>query len=295
MSIDFIANLKKGTWLSLVPFLFLSPWAWAQKMANDVPSEVIKKAQSMTIQRDRIQALRLLSLALTADKVKGPAKKELLLAFDQISRLFFSDKTQQSFELAMSLLPTDEELTLQKLREAQRLEPDNFAIEEALMRLRITAKDCGAILSSQKSFQDQYLFLNSSQLLLAQAFTCLGRFEEALSLRPKEFYQPSDVLASVWLALEIEIHIKKSEFIRAREKALVLRGLSPKYPESYYWSFSAENSLKMPADSSAQKYISLCRSLSLRQRREFDLDPHLCRRVPEVEAIQKKAMEATNS
>jgi tetratricopeptide (TPR) repeat protein len=195
----------------------------------------------------------------------------------------------------MSLQPTDEGLTVQKLREAQRLEPDNFAIEEALMRIRITARDCEAILASQKNFPEQYSFLHSGQLLLAQALTCLGRYEEALKLRPKEFYQSSEILNSVWLALEIDIHVKKEEFIRAREKALILRGLSPNYPEAYYWSFLAEHNLKMPADGSAQKYLSLCRGLSLRQRREFDLDPFLCRRINEVEALQKKAVEATNS
>lgn len=287
-------EFKKGTWLSLVPFLFFALAAEAQTGLRDSAGEMVKKAQSMTLQRDRVQATRLLAQGLSAEKNKGASRKELLATFDQISRLFFSDKTQQSFELALSLKPTDEELTVQKLREAQRMEPDNFAIEEALMRIRLAARDCEAVLGSQKNFPDQYLYIHSGQVLVAQALVCLGRYDEALKLKPIEYYMHTETLSAVWLALEVEIHFKKSEFIKAREKALVLRGLNPKYPEAYYWSFMAENQLKMPSESSGQKYFSLCRGLSLRQKREFDLDPFLCRRVSEVETIQKKSVEASN-
>ncbi|MCE3010512.1 MAG: hypothetical protein LW875_07865 [Proteobacteria bacterium] len=263
--------------------VFLAPYfAWANR--SESYRDVIEKAFSLSLQRDRAQALQILISAYKKEHKKPFALKEISQAIEKISTLFLSDKAQQAYELGLSLVSTDPAMAYQRLQDAQRIETDNLLVEIALGRLNLAQNDCAQATGRNSKLETYSLHVELVRIYIAQTHLCSGKYD--LVTLPKLSDRTKSV---VWSSIELELLFKQGHYIKGRERSLILMRLDSQYPEVSYWVYRIEEALKMPASRAAERYVNLCKALSLRQQRTYLADPYLCRRMTEAEAYLKKA------
>lgn len=289
MTFTSIRDFKRATLIALA--LFFGSQAESPALAAgkvETYQDLIEKAYNLSLQKDRLQAVNLLVSAAQRESKKGQTPKELLTALDEVSTVFYSDKAQQAFELALSLRVTDPGLANTKLTEAARIEPDNLQILLEQFRLQIAGGDCdGAHRGAQKAL-DRNPFPEDLRLAAAQAALCAGRLQDFQTLRsaidakksPREIF---------WLALDLEQSHRTSNFGRGRELSVQLSKADTAFPEAFYWLWKFNQGLKIPDERAGTKYLALCKSLSSRLTRQYLAEPRLCRRQAEVEAEIKKS------
>lgn len=289
MTLNSIRNFKRAT-LFTVALFFGSRLGTPVLAAGKVETyqDLIEKAYNLSLQKDRLQAVNLLVSAAGRESKKGQTPKELLTALDEVSTVFYSNKAQQAYELALSLRVTDPGLAGTKLAEASRLEPDNLQILLEQIRLQIAGGDCdGAHRGAQKALE-RNPFPEDLRLAAAQAALCAGRIQDFQNLRsavdakksPREIF---------WLALDLEQSYRTSNFGRGRELSVQLGKTDAAFPEAVYWLWKFNQGLKIPDERAGTKYLALCKSLSSRLTRQYLAEPRLCRRQAEVETEIKKS------
>lgn len=256
--------------------------------ANTLPpresyKEIIEKARNLSLQKDRGQAINLLKLALKKEAKKSLAQKELIQALVDLTSMFFSEKAQQLFELGLSLKGSDPAMSMNKLLEAQKNEPDNLGIEIATHQIAISQNECSSVTEKINKNRDLTIYIEEYRLVFAQALLCSGKTQEYLLLKAQN--DPKSIsLPAFWSVLEQEYLFKAGQLA----KVIDLADQGAANPESYYWRWRAEVDLKLKGEKTAQKYLNSCKTLNSRQLRELNYEPNLCRRTTEVETYLKK-------
>jgi tetratricopeptide (TPR) repeat protein len=276
-------NLRRAT-IFVALFFALPTWG----LSGETYRDIIRKAQNLSLQKDRAQAISLLVGAMKKESKKNiSAQREIAETLSQAAQVFYSDKTQQLYELALSVQASDLSAALAKLQEASRLEPDNVSIEIALARLLVASSDCGGAANRLNKFQDLFFAVEELRLLSSQISLCQGRTDKHPATKsPAD--QKNSGLAVFWQAIEIENLLKLGNAAKALEDAEGLHKSEPQFPEAVYWIWRSELELKRRPEKSAQKYLNLCKTLTSRQRRQYLQEPLLCRRTVEVETFLKK-------
>lgn len=274
--------------MNWVFILLLIPSFALSAPSNSEPlKQTIEKAHNLSIQRDRFQATRLLVSLVKSDEKKYSKNQELLRELEQISTVFYTDKGQQTFELAFSLKSNDTSASLAKLQESLRLEPDNVTILRALSRHYLGQKECSQAQAHALRAQEVNPYAKETKLILAQVYACSDKKEDYFILRATqdEKYLNSNIY---WLVLEAEVLLKNKQTEKARDVATQAAKLDPKFPEAAYWLW--QSSLETPtlANKEAQKYMTLCKALSERSGRHYREEPFLCKRMTESEAFLSK-------
>ncbi|MFM6926858.1 MAG: tetratricopeptide repeat protein [Bdellovibrio sp.] len=261
-------------------FLLVSHPTFAQSK-SETYKDIIEKAYNLSLQRDRQQALNILTSAIIRE-TRPQAQGELKKAALDVSHVFFSDKAQQLFETSASLRKTDLTQAIAKLNEAQRIEPDNISIVIEISRLLIAKGDCSGAQELLTKFIKLIAFDEELKLTNAQAQVCQSQWYEYLKI-----YDPKEVAKSTlqkfWLANEVEHQVKVKNTLKAQESLGILKKLDSKYPEVAYWSWKVTQGIKPGNLDEAQKYVMTCKNISASQYRQYMIDPMLCRRVVEVE------------
>ncbi len=267
-------------------FVFSTVTVWAQK--SETYKDIIEKSFNLSLQKERTQAANLLVNSLKKESKKGVAQKDLLNALEKVITVFYSDKAQQIYEIGISLAWTDPTLALAKLTEAAQLEPGNFSIEAAAVRAMISANNCNLAAKNLESLKEMSDPLEDLHLLEAQVLLCNAKLESYKTMRPIQNLKRKDKLGLWWSLLEVEYFFKTGLLGNATELLNNLLKKWENYPEIYYWRHRIESELKQKSGESPQKYLTLCKSFSARQQRDFQRDPWLCRRTTEVENQLKK-------
>ena len=249
--------------------------------------DIIEKAYNLSLQKDRAQAANLLVSAAKKESKKGQPPKDLLVALEEVNNVFYSDKAQQLYELALSLRLTDPNLASQKLVEAARLEPDNQQISLEQLRLQIASNDCSAALKEAKRWGEKSPFSEEIKLIMAQATLCSGQLSDFQQLRSVVEVKKTG-LDVFWMSLDLELSDRTGAFAKGYDLAQQFQKIDSTFPEFYYWRWKLEQELKM-TESSGKKYLAGCKNLSSRHARAYLAEPKLCRQTGEVEAALKKA------
>ncbi len=276
-------TFKRAT---LIVALFFSVAA-KNASSGETYQDIIEKAYNLSLQKDRTQAITLLLGALKKESKKSTAQKELTAALDQVSKVFYSDKAQQLYELALSLKGSDPSLALSKLQEAARLEPENTSIEIAIARLALASGDCAASAGRLLKQKDLVPAIEELRLVAAQTALCQGKFPDYLTHRNTQDSKNTE-LNAFWQSAELEYLYRTAAFAKVQEGAQTLQKQDSSFPESTYWQWKAEQELKLKSDKTAQKYLNQCKTLNSRQQRVYLPEPMLCRRTTEVETFLKK-------
>lgn len=262
-----------------------SVWAQTKNGKSETYKDIIEKAYNLSLQRDRQQALNILSNAVQKE-TRPQAIAELKKTASEVANVFFSDKAQQQFEIGVSLRKTDLNQSLDKLTEASRIENDNFSIANEMARLMIAKGECK---NAQDIVQRQLglvRFDEELKLSLAQAQVCQKRWvdyqktAESVGIKKSPQYK-------FWLPLEINKHLAGKSFSKAQEALATLKKLDEKYPEVSYWTWKIDQEQKKVNVTAGQKYVMACKNISANQYRQYMIDPMLCRHLSEVESELK--------
>lgn len=273
----------------IAAFLFSTQIQAAPKAnaSSETYKDIIEKAYNLSLQKDRTQSISILINALKREGKKSTGQKELSAALDQVAKVFYGDKAQQLFELAISLKNSDPAVAISKFQEAARLEPENLSIELALARMSLSTGDCDSALNRLVKLKDLGVYLEDVRLATSQAQVCMGRFDDYL-LSKVDIDTKKSPLSIYWQMTEAEYLIKTGNFAKARDLTQPVQKTHPGFPEGHYWSWKAGVELKMKSDAIAQKYLTTCKGLNSRTLREYLQEPQLCRRITEVETYLKK-------
>ncbi len=250
--------------------------------------DIIEKAQNLSLQKDRNQAVNLLINSYKKENKK--AQPEIYEALELIARFFYTDKSQQLYELALPSKTQDLKYNLSKLNEALKLEPDNLLLLEAVVTSDLSNSDCSPALTKAKKLYEGNPVSESIQLLLAQSYLCSGMFKDygaLINTDKKSNY------AIFWQALEVEFQYKTGQLLKAKELATQITKQHENYPEAYYWLWKVNLELKIKDEKNYLKYLSLCKTVSSKQIRSYVYEPNFCHHMSEVEATAKK-MENMN-
>ena len=237
----------------------------------------------MILKKDRAQAISVLALALRSEKPNSREFKELRKSLNEISRIFISEKNQQTYELSLSLKKTDPNQALAKINEAILMEPENFTLLLEAARQNLTKGDCKAALAGAQKTQKLNSLDEELNLVMAQIKICQNDLLGYATI--KEAAPVSNAL--FWWSLEVEKNLKEKNSMKAKEALSQVRKIDKNYPEQHYWAWKIDNEQKIINLESAQKYKNECQNLKVTFYRKFILDPRLCSRISEVEAFIK--------
>ncbi|MGZ3743453.1 MAG: tetratricopeptide repeat protein [Pseudobdellovibrionaceae bacterium] len=289
MSLTF---LKRAALVAAL-FFFSIPQAFSVENKSkkaETTKDIIEKAYNLSLQKDRSQAINILVNAIKQGNVHGENILDLKRTLQQVSYLFYSDRAQQAYELALSLRRTDAAQALQKMNEALRIETDNLTLFTEMQRMILTKGDCSTVLESVVKERLQNSFDENLILLQGQSQVCLGKWEDF-----KKTHDGLDLKtttqAKFWLSLEIEYAMHEKNLARAKELIGILQKTDSKYPELHYWQWRVANASEKPVI--GHKYINECKNISAALYRQYMTDVNLCRKVSEVE-IANKNLNETN-
>ncbi len=277
---------SKATRLGVASFLVLLPIALLAaplKKSRESYPEIIQKAQNLILQKNRPQALEVLTAGLKNEKPNSVAFKELKKSLNDMSRVFISEKSQQAYEFSLSLKRTDPPQAIAKINDALRAEPENLTLLLEAARQNLIKGECKSALEMAQKVQKINLWDDELALVLAQSKICLNDFVGYINT--KEGVQITNSIP--WLSLEIERNIKEKNLMKAKEALNQLIKIDKNYPEQEYWAWKIDIEQKVTNIDSAQDYKTECQNMTGVIYRRFILDPRLCTRVSEVEAFLK--------
>lgn len=256
----------------------------AKAKKAETSKDIIEKAYNLSLQKDRSQAINILVGAIKQENLKQGNTAELIKALQQVSYLFYSDRAQQVYELALSLRRTDISQAIQKINEALRIENENLSLFAELQRLFIIRGDCSNALDNVAKAREQNPFDEELILLQAQAQACLKKWDDYKKNRELIDVKKSPY-AKPWLSLDIELAISEKKLPKAKEITLNLEKIDSTHPELFYWQWF----LATPTEKTAlaQKYIKECNNLTATKYRQYMIDVNLCRKMTEVESASK--------
>jgi len=256
----------------------------------ETSKDIIEKAYNLSLQKDRSQSITILVNAIKQENARNGNTTELKKALQQVSYLFYSDRAQQTYELALSLKKTDPAQALQKMNEALRMETDNLTLFTENQRMILIKGDCSGALDNVAKVRRQDPFDENLVLLQAQAQACLGNWDE-FETTLDGFDIKKSPQQKFWMALEIDQALYEKNTTKAKELIAALQKLDSKYPELHYWQWRVASGSEKTA--SAQRYVKNCKNISATVYRQYMTDVNLCRKVVEVEAATKN-LNGTN-
>lgn len=265
---------------------FTTPlWAQIKNTRSETYKDIIEKAHNLSLQKDRQQALIILSTAIQKE-TRNPGVLELKKTASELAYIFFSDKAQQLFESGVALRRTDLNQAQDKISEAFRIEPDNLSIVVELARIFIAKGDCKGGQELVQKHLKYISFDEEMKLTLAQSLACQYRWSDYQKVADPVFSKKSHFFR-YWLALEVEKNIAAKNYVKAQESLNSLKKIGENYPEISYLDWKLAALQRKPGSEAAHKYLMTCKNISANQYRQYMIDPMLCRHLVEVEKEQK--------
>lgn len=275
-----------------VAFFFLSVCGAGPK-ASEGPRDLIEKAQNLILQKERSAAIQLLVGALRRESPKSASAKELRAALAGMTTIFFSDKSQQLYELALTFRRTDIAQAQQRVTEALRQEPQNSLLIAENGRLAILRGDCASAQEGLRRAKEKNPYDELVLLTLAQAALCLNDIPEYASVRSLA-ETGKGPYAREWSALEVERALLEKAESRARENIENLIKIEAGHPEIHFWRHQLE---KLPERRKAHalKYLHGCKSMPLSVARKYLNEVSICRRLSEIEEFLGAKSDGSSS
>lgn len=246
----------------------------------------IAKAQRLFLNSKRSLATQVLRDALLKEKTGTPTHKELSDTLREMSMRFLTDRGQKLFELGETLSQQNPKGAADRYREALAVEDNNTQALLALGLVLLAQQKCE---EAEKPLNDailEYPGYWEAQLLLAPTLLCLERTQEFSTQLSK--LEKMEGVPKWW------VKYYRARFLFNEEQPLAAKALfenirteEKSFPESYYWIWSLEKDSVPPLQSSAQRYVRICKNLSSKIRGQFKYEPNLCRETEKVDVWLK--------
>jgi tetratricopeptide (TPR) repeat protein len=260
----------------------------ANLWAADPITTAIEQAQNLALQKKRQEALKVLNKAIenAAPPLRGRGK--LVETQISIGKVFFTDKGQRLFESAQSSMYDNPDAALNQYKEALALEDNNILVLDNIARVQLGKQDCAAAATTLQAARALYPYAPEPAILELRTLLCQKNFE---AFREKNRVLPAlekgqDSFVQYFVAQDL---LQQKMWRKATEILTRVSEEEPKFPEPYYYLVKAGVELGRDTEPWAQKYLSLCKGMTLRERKRFSLEPQICTNAKEIEdAIAKK-------
>lgn len=266
-----------------VVFLIATVWA------ADPIATAIERAQALALKKDRAAAAEVLNQAIEATTPPLKGRARLIESQASIAKMFFTDKGQKLFESGQSAMYENPDIALNQYREAAKLEGDNLLLIDNIARILLAKQDCGGAVQSLEKARTLYPYAAEPAVLELRALVCQKNFE---AFREKMKSAPTlekgqDAFVQYLVAQDL---LQQKMWRKASEVLNKVSEDEPQFPETYYWLTRAGQEIGRDTENWAQKYVSLCKGITVRERKRFSLEPRLCTNLKEVEdELAKKA------
>lgn len=248
--------------------------------ASDL-SLVLAKSKNLSLQRDRMQATKVLRDFLIAKDITTEDRLKAIKMLTKVSEIFYEAKSLQAFELGKA----KETLSLAEgakgFEEVQSMEPLNVRPMEALARIRLLQGECDAALNWSKKALKENPYKESLVYLKAFSLGCAGEPKELLAFMEKTKAVKEDDLFRLSLG---QAYMVDGSFDEA--KLWFAKIQDQDLPDKYYFlgvmyrGQADQSFLKYFA-----KYVDLCNRRVKKEAIQKQDDPRSCK---EVENIKEK-------
>ena len=251
-------------------------------MAFAAEPEAIEKARDLALKKNRVEAAATLRRALVESNTSAKARTKLTEALNQISNLFFTDKGQKVFESGQATMWDAPDLALARFRESLALEDQNLQVLNGVARVQILKQDCDGAIQTLQAARKLNPFYAESAVLEMRALVCKNNFEafreKAKSAPVMDKWQEQ----FVQYLHAIDSHQQKS-YKKSSDTLSKLASEQPQFPEPHWVQAKISAELGKDNEDSLQKYISLCKAVTARERKRFALEPRMCTNLKEAE------------
>lgn len=272
--------LRQGAAILAALFLF-SPLGWTKKNPENLENfhDLISKSQVLLLQRDRNQAAQVLIGAMEREGTKSSAFAELSKALQKTAEIFFSEKAQQAYEVAIAEYPTNKPQTSEKLKDVLKMEPMNGLILKGLSFALLANREC----QQSKKYTTEVIKINPfdtdlEKLQVLEHICANNRTEATLNLAKMESQGGDPIFISInrqRLQLPEAASLPMSEIGERR------------YSEVVYFEWFNEKDFKKKM-LLAEKYRNLCQAPIAFDKAYSKMDPWVCDHAKEVEEFHAK-------
>ena len=249
--------------------------------ANADLNLVMTKAKNLSLQRDRVQATKVLRDYIKSGKANSEEVKKAKKMLEKLSEIFYSAKALQVYELGKSQELSSVDDALKTFEEVHSLELGNVLPKLSIARITLLQGEC----DSSLKWSEEGLEVNpyKKDLIYLKAFSlgCIGDHEKLLSFLAKSQHIKMDDYFRISLGQAFLV-----DGDHENAKLWLAKVENRKIPEQFYFlgvmyrSESTEDYLKYFA-----KYVDLCGRKTQGKSSEMGVDPRRCK---ERAALEKK-------
>lgn len=247
--------------------------------ALETASGAIEQAQALAIKKNRREACAILRKSLEG---QGKSRARVLEQLNNISKIFFTDKGQKAYEAGQGEIFENPEVALNHFRQSLVLEDDNLSVLVSLARVSMMKQDC----ESAAAFIDRARVLNpydaEAAVFEISALYCLKK-SEAQREKIKSLPALNKWEEGFVQYLTAQDLLRQGQAKRSMDLLQKFSDENPQFPEAYFYLAKAGLEMKRDVDDWQERYISLCKSISVRERKKYALEPRLCVALKEVE------------
>lgn len=288
-------------WIQII-FLIFAVSVFAQEKTDTKVSapkskesykDIIQKAQNLTLQQDRLQASQVLARVIKSESYNKKAQDELKKSLNDISTIFYTEKTQKLFEYAKSLLRESPQEASEKYTEALKAEPDNVLILLGSARLYLYQGKCEDAEKAVLSALEINPFNPSLELTDLQAKACL-RNEEELNTALGEYKRLETAFPLYYQMILVQKYFNQKKYDEALEHLEKAKQIDKEFPEIYFWESQALEKQDLIFKDAASKYIRSCKTLAKADYLKYEMEPRLCQQYKTFEAEYKGILDQEN-
>lgn len=272
--------------------MFLSVLFTFALAALEPGTGAIEQAQALAKKKNRTEACAVLQKSLAETPPAGKSRAKILEALNQISRLFFTDKGQKEFEAGQATMWDSPDMALNHLKSALAIEDENLLILDNIARIQLMKQDCEAAAATVDRAKKINVYASEPAILGLRARVCQKHFDGfkdvAKGIAAADKWEEAYI--QYLLAREA---VENQSWKKAFELLTKVSEEQPRFPEAYFWMAKAGDELEKDTEAQYQKYVSLCKALTTRDKRRFSLEPKLC--ANQKDAENELAQKANNN
>lgn len=236
---------------------------------------VVEQAQALAKKKNRSEACTVLEEALAKMPPASKSRAKLLESLNQISKMFFTDKGQKEFEAGQATMWDSPDMALNHLKNALANEDKNLLVLNHIARIQLMKQDCDAAAETMSSARKINSHSSETAILELRALLCQKNFtglrEKAKSIVPSDKWEEAYIQY-----LLSQDSIQNQNWKKAFETLSKVTEEQPQFPEAHFWLGKAGQELEKDSESEFQRYVTLCKGLTVKEKRRFSLEPRLC-------------------
>lgn len=250
--------------------------------ASATEPAAIEQAQVLAKKKNRTEACKVLEESLAKMPPPNKARAKVLESLNQISKMFFTDKGQKEFEAGQATMWDSPDMALAHLKTALANEDKNILVLNNMVRIQLMKQDCDAaaetVASARKinSYSSETAILELRTLLCQKNYT--GLREKARNIVTADKWEEAYVQY-----LLSQDAIQAQNWKKAFDSLIKVTEDQPQFPEAHFWLGKAGDELEKDTEAEYQRYVSLCKALTVKEKRRFSLEPKLCVSQKEAE------------